>query len=78
MEPYRPFVDRLVLKIMQNEEDIYDLTPDLKKQLLQIPVTDIVVEGKSSPLMIGMQRTTASLNACFEGDQRKINFPEFE
>lgn len=78
MEPYRPFVDRLVLKIMQNEEDIYDLTPDLKKQLLQIPVTDIVIEGKSSPLMIGMQRTTASLNACFEGDQRKINFPEFE
>ncbi len=78
MEPYRPFVDRLVLKILKNEEDIYDLTPDLKKQLLQIPVIDIVIEGKSSPLMIGMQRTTASLNACFEGDQRKINFPEFE
>ncbi len=78
MEPYRPFVDRIVLNILQNEEDIYNLTPALKKQLLQIPVTDIVVEGKRSPLMIGMQRTTASLNACFEGDQRKINFPEFE
>lgn len=78
MEPYRPFVDRIVLNIIKNDEDIYELSTNLKKQLLQIPVTDIKIEGENSPLMIGMQRTTSSLNACFEGIQRKISFPEIE
>jgi len=78
MEPYRPYVDSVVLKILESEDDIYDLSPALKKQLLQIPVVDIVIDGKKSPLMIGMQRTTASLNACFMGEQRKLIYPEIE
>jgi len=78
MEPYRPYVDGVVLNILNNEDDIYDLSPVLKKQLLQIPVIDIVIDEKKSPLMIGMQRTTASLNACFVGEQRKLIYPEIE
>lgn len=78
MEPYRPYVDRVVLDILVSGVDVSELTPELKRQLLQIPVVDIVIEGKSNPLMIGMQRTTASLYACFEGSQRKIKFPEIE
>jgi len=78
MEPYRPYVDGVVLNILNNEDDIYDLSPVLKKQLLQIPVIDIVIDEKKSPLMIGMQRTTASLNACFVGEQLKLIYPEIE
>jgi len=78
MEPYRPYVDQVVLGILGANENIFELTPELKRQLLQIPVVDVVIEGKSSPLMIGMQRTTASLNACFEGSERKIKYPEIE
>jgi len=77
MEPYRPFVDSLVLSIAKDNPELEELTPAIKKQLLQIPVIDIVIDGKSSPLMVGCQRTTASLAACFEGSSRKILYPEF-
>lgn len=76
MEPYRPFVDRVVLSILEVNDDPEELTPEIKKLLLQIPVIDIFIDGKSSPLMVGMQRTTASLSSCFEGAVRKIIYPE--
>lgn len=75
MEPFRPYVDSLVLDIITETPELEELTPSIKKKLLEIPVIDIVVEGKSSPLMVGMQRTTASLAACLEGSSRKILFP---
>ncbi len=77
MEPYRPWVDRLVLEICEENEDIDELTPDLKRELLSIPVMDVYIEKQKSPLMVGMQRTSASLMQCFEGSARKIIYPEF-
>jgi len=78
MEPFRPFVDSLVLAIARANPEMEDLTPDLKRQLLQIPVIDVVIDDKSSPLMVGVQRTTSSLASCFEGDLRKILYPVFQ
>jgi CRISP-associated protein Cas1 len=78
MEPFRPYVDALVLDIVKKHPEIEGLTPELKKELLQIPVTDIMTDGKNSPLMVGVQRTTSSLAACFEGTSRKILFPLME
>ena len=75
MEPFRPYVDSLVLDIIQSDPDQEELTPELKKKLLQIPVIDVSIDGKSSPLMVGVQRTTASLASCFEGLTRKILYP---
>lgn len=75
MEPFRPYVDSLVLEIIKERPEIEELTPEIKKQLLQIPVMDVVINGKSSPLMVGVQRTTASLASCFEGETRKILYP---
>jgi len=76
MEPYRPYVDRLVLEIMLKYDSISELTPELKKELLQIPVIDIYIDGQKSPLMVGLQQTTASLAASYEGGIRKIKYPE--
>lgn len=76
MEPYRPYVDRIVLKISQDFPECEVLTPEIKKLLLVIPIVDITIDGKNSPLMVGMQRTTASLSSCFEGTGRKILYPE--
>lgn len=78
MEPYRPYVDDIVVTIVENGEDFTELTPSIKKQLLTIPVIDIRIEGETKPLMIGVQRTTASLTRCFSGEQRKIIYPEFK
>jgi len=78
MEPYRPFVDRVVLTILGEGHDISRLTTNLKKQMLVIPVLDVVIDGGSSPLMVAMQRTTGSLSSCFSGESRKIIYPAFE
>ena len=77
MEPFRPYVDSLVLDIIGEDDPPEELTPAIKKELLQIPVLDIYIDNNSSPLMVGMQRTTASLAGCFDGSSRKILYPEF-
>jgi CRISPR-associated protein Cas1 len=77
MEPYRPFVDKVVLNIVNFNGKFLALTPDMKKQLLAIPVTDVLINGEKSPLMVAVQKTTASLSKCFEGKVRKIVYPEF-
>jgi CRISPR-associated protein Cas1 len=75
MEPYRPFVDTVVLDIVKDFDDLSELTPKLKSRLLVIPAMDVVIDGKTSPLMIATQRTTASLVECFEGVSRKVLYP---
>jgi len=77
MEPYRPYVDYLVVQIMEEyDEPIEDLTPGMKAQLLEIATMDTVINGRSGPLMTNVTRTTASLHQCFAGERRKILFPE--
>ena len=76
MEPYRPYVDQLVLDIIQCNLEISDITRDLKMQLLGIPMLDVVINGKRSPLMIAAQQTTASLAKCFAGEIKRISYPE--
>jgi len=78
MEPYRPFVDKIVIEIMQNSTDISEITKEHKSQLLNIPVLDVIINNKRSPLMIAVQQTTASLAQCFMGETRKIKYPSFE
>ena len=76
MEPYRPYVDRLVLNIIRTNGCVAELTRELKSQLLVIPTLDVVVNGKRSPLMIAVQQTTASLYKCFSGELRRVSYPE--
>lgn len=76
MEPYRPYVDQLVLDIIQCNLEISDITRDLKMQLLGIPMLDVVINGKRSPLMIAAQQPTASLAKCFAGECKRISYPE--
>ena len=76
MEPYRPFVDRVVLDICEEDIEIEELNTELKRKLLILPAMDVFIDGQKSPLMIASQRTTASLMQCFEGVTRKIIYPE--
>lgn len=78
MEPYRPFVDRLVCNIMKEGKDIEELKQEIKYKLLNIPVLDVIIDGQRSPLMIAVGQTTASLYKCFSGEIRKIKYPTFE
>lgn len=76
MEPYRPFVDMLVCSMIDLEEPFFELTPSIKKQLLTIPAMDVFINGNKSPLMVCVQRTTASLAKCFEGKEKNITYAE--
>lgn len=76
MEPYRPYVDGLVCEIMESGKDYSRLTTELKAKLLSLPVVEVGIQGRRSPLMVAVAQTTASLYKCFNGELRKIIYPE--
>lgn len=76
MEPYRPYVDKLVSDIVKSGLDYEILTKELKARLLTIPTLEVIISGKRSPLMVAVGQTTASLFKCFSGELRKISYPE--
>lgn len=75
MEPYRPYVDKLVAEMLDG-----DIEPTInainKVKLLNIPVLEVRINGKRSPLMIAASQTVSSLVKCFRGDCRKLIYPE--
>lgn len=76
MEPYRPYVDKLVIEIMADVGSCPSLTKEVKTRLLSIPVLDVMIAGQRSPLMVAASLTTSSLYKCFSGESRKILYPE--
>jgi CRISPR-associated protein Cas1 len=77
MEPYRPFVDKLVVEIVDSGTDFQELSKEIKIKLLNIPILDVEINGQRSPLMIAAAQTTASLAKCYLGEIRKISYPNF-
>lgn len=75
MEPYRPYVDQLVLELVRSQDEYDQLTPDIKRHLLQVPVLDTSIGGKASPLMLAVQETTSSLYKCYARESKVIKFP---
>lgn len=78
MEPYRPYVDELVIQILRSGVDCSELNTDLKRQLLGMPVKEVVIDGHRSPLMVAVTQTTASLAKCYHGELRKVLYPVME
>ena len=78
MEPYRPYVDELVAEIVDSGTDCTTLTTEIKSKLLSIPVIDVAINERRSPLMIAVGQTTASLHKCYSGEMRKIAYPSME
>lgn len=77
MEPYRPYVDMVVAYLVDNYDAIDELTTELKQELLSIPALDVIIDGKKSPLMLAMGRTTHSLYECYAGHSRKLLYPSY-
>lgn len=76
MEPYRPYVDELVFRMIESFGLDFELTKDIKAQLLTIPTLEVNIGGKRSPLMVAVSQTTASLYKCFDGELRRMLYPE--
>lgn len=78
MEPFRPFVDRLVYSIIKENGKNIELTKEIKAKLLSIPTLDVRIDGKNSPLMVAASQTAVSLQKCFSGDRRQLIYPKYE
>lgn len=78
MEPYRPYVDLMVIEIIQKYSLPPAITTETKKLLLSIPTIDVKMGTLLRPLMIAASVTTASLAKCYLGETRKLLFPEIE
>ena len=75
MEPYRPFVDEVVLQLVV--DGVGELTKESKQELLKIPALDVIINQQRSPLMLAVQQTTASLQQCYAGNKTTIKYPQF-
>jgi len=78
MEPYRPYVDELVLKLDQKYDFVDNLEKEHKMDLLQILTCDVMIGTNKRPLMVALSQTTASLARCFKGESKKMLYPKFE
>ncbi|MDN5204937.1 type II CRISPR-associated endonuclease Cas1 [Fulvivirgaceae bacterium BMA10] len=76
MEPYRPYVDYLVLEIIDDTPEYQELTTALKARLLQLPARDVRINEQQAPLMNAVALTTSSLYDCFAGKRKKLLYPE--
>lgn len=78
MEAYRPYVDMLVLNLVREGKAKQELTSSIKQRLLQIPVMDVVINKRLSPLMNAVTQTTASLYQCYTGERKLLKLPVLE
>lgn len=76
MEPYRPYVDKLVIEWLEQYPYTEDLTKEFKAHVLQIATLDIKIDDLTRPLMLGVKMTVVSLYKCYTGEKRLISYPE--
>ncbi len=74
MEPYRPYVDKLVVEIVEEGiPEAFDV--DVKRRLLELPVREVIIDDVRRPLMLAVSQTANSLRKCFSGELRKLVYP---
>lgn len=73
MEPYRPYVDQLVVDMVRSGQDT--LTIDTKQRLLSILFVDVRFDVLTRPLQMGLSVTTASLARCLRGESKRLELP---
>lgn len=76
MEPYRPYVDELVLKLYTENTELKELSKEVKKELLNINFLDVKINKKTHPLMLGVQTTCSSLTKCLSNETKKLLLPK--
>lgn len=75
MEPYRPYVDDLVVDWIIHPESTHILDKLAKAYLLQLATKDVYINGLQRPLITALSITTSSLCKCFMGESRMIHYP---
>jgi len=77
MEPYRPHVDLMVLNIMDQYQHISEITPEIKRAMLELTTKTICIDNHFSPMMMAIETTANSVMRCIIGESRKIIYPDW-
>lgn len=76
MEPYRPFVDEIVLSLTVTGSTALD--KEARGRLIQVSCTEVSIGGLVRPIQLAMSMTTASLAKCYEqGKADELLLPSF-
>jgi CRISPR-associated protein Cas1 len=75
MEPFRPIIDEKVAEIMGNYDE-QELNTQIKSELLQVLTRTVYFKEEKSPLIVALQKTASSLQQCYTGERKKINYPK--
>ena len=81
MEPYRPFIDLIVLDNFPFFAEINDantLTPEGKRILLSFLTEDVFIGRQKRPLMNALAMTAASLARVIAGEDSQLTLPELK
>jgi CRISPR-associated protein Cas1 len=76
MEPYRPFVDKLVFELSERATS-EELEKEQKREILSLLSSDVVLNKETRPMMIAMEKTAFSVVKVFKGKKQKPSFPQF-
>ncbi len=78
IEPYRPFVDALVLDNLPAFTEVSEmdtLIPENKRLLLSVLTMDTLIGKMKRPLMNAISQTTASLAQVMSGETKELDLP---
>jgi len=78
MEPYRPFVDKIVFEIVNENEELFELDIKTKRLLLSVLKQDTILEKVKSPLSVALTRTSASIMRSFINNQVEVKYPTLD
>ena len=53
-----------------------ELNTKIKAELLQILTRTVYFKDEKSTLMVALQKTASSLQQCYTGKRKKINYPQ--
>ncbi|WP_425410753.1 type II CRISPR-associated endonuclease Cas1 [Hyphococcus sp.] len=79
IEPFRPFVDYMTLKLLGNEPPPdQELTKEDRQAMAQVPFETVMLDGESLSLLLATERTAQKLTTAMRaGDPSILSMPEF-
>jgi CRISPR-associated protein Cas1 len=77
MEPFRPWVDWQVYRLLSSGADGLEITRETKTSFLQLPAAQVYFGGKSMPLMVACHYLVNDLKRAFENRSQKLRYPEW-
>ena len=74
MEPFRPWIDLLVFKIVE-ENSHATIETNTKQQLLALLSEPVTMQGKTMPMMVSCHYLTADLKRAFQDKTVTLKYP---